>query len=121
MNFMRIKRFSLIGALGASAVFAAYDGLLFFWGRAPEQHLFRLHQFVLSILMATWLVTDAKESGRACPSLDYGWFVLTTFPFYVPYYLVATRRWRRGMLILLGMVLLFLLPWLAELCASRIR
>jgi hypothetical protein len=111
-----IKRFSIIGALGTSAIFAVYDGYLFWIARAPDEHLFSLHQFVLAVLLTTWIVVDTTELRRARPSFDYGWFIVATFPVYVPYYLVSTRRWR-GVALLAGMILLFLLPWLAELFA----
>ena len=65
--------------------------------------------------MATWLVADMQESRRGYQaSFDHGWFVLSFFFVYVPYYLFATRR-RRGLLILAGVGVLFLLPQLAEL------
>jgi hypothetical protein len=32
MNLTHIERFSRIGAVAASGVFAAYDGVLFLWG-----------------------------------------------------------------------------------------
>jgi hypothetical protein len=114
ISLVRIKRVSVIGALGTSAVFAAYDGYLFWTSRAPDEGLFSLHHFVLAFLLATWIVADTTELRRARPSFDYGWFIVAAFPVYVPYYLVSTRRWR-GVAVLVGMILLFLLPWLAEL------
>jgi len=36
------------------------------------------------------------------------------------YYLISTRRWRRGILVLSGVLMLFLLPSLAELCALAV-
>ena len=114
ISLVRIKRVSVIGALGTSAMFAAYDGYLFWTSRAPDEGLFSLHHFVLAFLLATWIVADTTELRRARPSFDYGWFIVAAFPVYVPYYLVSTRRWR-GVAVLVAMILLFLLPWLAEL------
>jgi hypothetical protein len=114
ISLVRIKRVSVIGALGTSAVFAAYDGYLFWTSRAPDEGLFSLHHSVLAFLLATWIVADTMELRRARPSFDYGWFIVAAFPVYVPYYLVSTRRWR-GVAVLVAMILLFLLPWLAEL------
>jgi hypothetical protein len=71
-----IKRVSVIGALGTSAVFAAYDGYLFWTSRAPDEGLFSLHHFVLAFLLATWIVADTTELRRARPSFDYGWFIV---------------------------------------------
>jgi hypothetical protein len=114
MLFIGVKRFCVIGALSVSAIFAAYDAWLFLLARTPEAELFDLHSFVLTTLVATWVVADNKEANRARPSFDHGWFIFVAFPFYVPYYLISTRRWRRGLLILGGIALLFVLPWLAE-------
>jgi hypothetical protein len=50
---------------------------------------------------------------RFSASFDHGWFVLLAFPIYAPYHLIATRRWR-GAAIALGMGVLFVLPWIAQ-------
>jgi hypothetical protein len=120
MHQQGIKQFSFIGACGTSVVFALYAGWLYLRGRAPDGQLFNLHQFVVSFIMATWLVADTRESRRTQPSFDLGWFVVLAFPAYAAYHLISTRRWRRGALIVTGMVFLFLLPWLAALLAWSI-
>ena len=115
MNQQGIKQFSLIGACGTSVAFALYAGWLFSRGHEPNKELFRLYEFVVSFLMATWLVADTTQSRRTQPSFDLGWFIVLAFPVYLVYHLISTRRWRRGILILVGMILLFLWPWLAQL------
>ena len=117
MNQRGIKHFSIIGACSTSAVFALYAGWLFSRGREPNEGLFRLHGFVISFLMVTWLVADVRQSRRTQPSFDLGWFIVLTFPAYLAYHLISTRRWYSGVLIFAGMTLLFLLPWLAQLAA----
>lgn len=112
-----VKRFSMVGALATAVVFATYDGWLVSHARALPDHLSRFYNLVIVMLLATWVVADTRESRRAESSFDQGWFVLVLFPLYVPYYLVSTRRWRRGVLALMGVLMLFLLPSLAELCA----
>ena len=109
------KRFSLFGAVGTSTVVAGYAAWLFSRGRVPDDGLLGAHHFVVTTLLATWLVTDAKDSRREYASFDHGWFALIMFPFYSAYYLISTRRWRRGTLILTGMIVLFFLPWLAQM------
>ena len=115
MHLEPLRRSCVVAALSESAIFAAYAAWLFSLSRTPDAELFNLHNFVLTTLVATWVVADVKEANRARPSFDQGWFIFAAFPFYVPYYLISTRRWRRGFLILGGIVLLFMLPWLAEL------
>ena len=119
MAFASIKRCSVFGAVGASLVFAAYDGWLFSRDLAPDEHLFTMHRFVVAALFATWLVADAQESQRTRPTFDQGSFALYFSIVYVPYYLISTRR-GRGVLVLVGVCLLLVLPQLAELVASYV-
>lgn len=109
-----IKRFSVIGALVVSAMCAAYAGWLFSRSLTPNDDLLDLHSFILTALLATWVVADTKEANRAGPSFDHGWFIFVTFPFYVSYHLISTRRWKRGLLMLSSIAFLFMMPWLAE-------
>jgi hypothetical protein len=119
MEYGGIKRFSLLSAVAASVVFAAYDAWLTSRHLAPNEQLFRVYRFVLSALLATWLVTDAQERRRDRPTFDHGGFALFLFALYAPYYLISTRR-ARGILVFGGIVLLFVLPALAELIASYV-
>jgi hypothetical protein len=108
-----VKYTSMFAAVGTSVVFATYDGWLSSRGIAPGGTLFTLYRLVVLILLATWLIEDARSCGRSGPSIDQGWFVMFVFPLYLSYYLFSTRRWR-GLLILSGMLLLLLLPAIAE-------
>ena len=109
-----MKRLSLVGALGTAIVFSVYAGYLLSIARAPDPHLFSLYQFILAMLLSTWIVEDTSELQRPRPSFDYGWFIFATFPVYLPYYFVSTRRWR-GVALSFAVIVLFLLPWLAQL------
>ena len=119
MAFDGIKRFSVLGAVGTSVVFATYDVWLAFRHLAPNEHLFRVYEFVLSALFSTWIVTDAQERHRDRPTFDQGGFALFLFVLYAPYYLFTTRR-ARGVLIFGGIAFLFVLPQIAELIASYV-
>src|SRR5215469_110245 len=114
-----IKRLSMFGAVGASVVLATYDAWLTTRHLAPNEHLFRVYRLVLSALLATWLVTDAQERQRDRSTFDHGGFALFLFLLYAPYYLFSTRG-TRGFLIFAGIVLIFLLPLIAELIASHV-
>jgi|SRR5215831_5340092 len=119
MGLQRTKQVSLVGAVSASILVAVYDGWLNLMGRELAEPMFTLFHFVLSTSLATWLIADATQLRRAQPTFDHGWFVLTVFFVYVPYYLIATRRWR-GFRIFLGVIFLFVLPWLAEALAGYV-
>jgi hypothetical protein len=103
------KLLSLIGAFGVAAVVAVYVGWSISRGHVPYDALYKLHEVVVSILLATWLIADSQERRRDRPTFDQGGFVLFLFLVYVPYYLFSTRR-ARGVLIFGGMVLLLELP-----------
>jgi uncharacterized membrane protein YhaH (DUF805 family) len=112
-----IKRSSLSAAIGASVVGAIYVGWLFARNLTPDEHLLTLYRFVIAALLATWLVADTREAGRSQPTFDYGAYFVFALVLFAPYYLIATRRWR-GLLMLAGMALLFLLPALAILAVA---
>ena len=112
MYTQRTKPLSLIGAFGVAAVVSVYVGWAISRGHVPYDALFRLHEVVVAILLATWLIADAQQRRRDRPTFDQGGFVLFLFLVYVPYYLFSTRR-ARGVLIFGGMVLLLTLPRIA--------
>ena len=118
MVYSGIKRSSFLGAMGLSVAFAGYNGWLSSLHVAPSAHLYTGHRLVLTILFATWLVADAQEGKRA-PTFDHGGLALFFFSLYAPIYLIATRR-GRGLLIFVGMVLLFVLPGLVEDIGSHV-
>jgi hypothetical protein len=115
MNTQGSKLLSLIGAFGTAAAVSVYVAWSLSRGYMPNDHLFTLHQAVISFLLATWLVADTKESHCTPPSFDFGWFIVLAFPVYSGYYLISTRRWLKGILMLVGMILLVFLPRLAAL------
>jgi hypothetical protein len=112
-----IKRSSLSAAIGAAIVVAVYVGWLFARNLTPNEHLLGLYRFVIAALLATWLAADTREAGRSQPTFDYGAYFVFAFVVFAPFYLIATRRWR-GVLMLAGMALLFLLPALATLVVA---
>jgi hypothetical protein len=98
-------------------VFAAYNGWLSSRHLVPGGGVFFYYRLVVIALLATWIVVDAQERQRAI--FDHGYHAFFLFFVYAPYYLISTRR-GRGALIFGGMILLFLLPQLAELFATPV-
>lgn len=118
-SLIAVKRTSFYAAIGVSVVVAAYDGWLYWQYLAPSDDVLRMHQFVVSVSLTTWVAADTRVAGRTQPSFDYGWFVLAVLPIYGPFYLAKTRRWR-GVLMAVGGAFLFLLPWVAEVLAGSV-
>lgn len=104
MEHRGIKRLSLYGAVCVSLMVGIYAGWMGAHNLEPTELLLTLYSFVITILLATWLIADTRQSGRTQPTFDYGWFILIASAVYVPYYLFSTRRWR-GLLMLALMVL----------------
>ena len=81
-------------------------------GRLLSAEAFQLYNLIISVLVGAWLVTDPKYPADKRPSFDHGLLLWMTFPFFALYQLFTTRRWR-GVLILLGFILLYAVPNLA--------
>lgn len=81
-------------------------------GIAPGDDLLRIYAIVMAILIVSWLVTDPALPASRRPSFDYGLLLWVSFPFLAAYHMYATRGWR-GILLVLGLILLFLAPYLA--------
>ena len=72
-----------------------------------------LWAFIFSILVAMWANTDAKEKNLYKP-FEYSYFVFLAWPLAMPYHLIKTRG-IEGLLIFLGLVLLFVSPFVSWL------
>lgn len=83
-------------------------------GPSIEEHLLTLHQFVVSLLLVAWLVTDPKLPAAYRPTLDHGFLLLVLFPLLALYHLTVSRGWK-GVAIAVGFTLICLAPFLALL------
>lgn len=79
--------FFALGNIGA-AVAHAYSATV------PAAFLL-LYYLGVSWGFSSWVLTDSRERKLAT-SIDHGWFVFSTWPFFVPYHALRTRGWRGG-------------------------
>ena len=107
----RVKRLCAFAGLITSVAVAGYSGLLYHHGLEPQDGILWAYNLVFYVFLVTWLVADMRALGRSVPSFDAHWLVSSILPVHLPYHLCSTRRWR-GLLILAGIVVLYLLPWL---------
>jgi uncharacterized MAPEG superfamily protein len=119
MDCHGVKRFSFLGAIGMAVVFTVYGGWLTSRHFVPDAGVFAAYQLSLTALLAQWLVADAQERRCDRSTFDHGAWALIFFGVYAPCYLVSTRR-ARGLLTFAGMILLYMLPKLAELVGSHV-
>ena len=71
-----------------------------------------LNIYLLPLSIMIWVVWDAR-SRNCTPCHDFGFFVYLWWIFAIPGYLIWTRG-LRGLLVLIGFVLLIMMPWVAH-------
>ena len=111
--WLALKRLCVFGALGTTSAVVACSAWGCSLGFVPSEGLHKLNDFVVLVMLATWVVADKRMSGRSEPSFDQGAFVLFLLPLYVPYYFISTRGWR-GLLILVAMLVLLMAATIPE-------
>jgi hypothetical protein len=100
----------LIGFTAALSVLAcAYLGA----GISLTPHFWLLGSFLWGLLVAMWVVADARHR-RLTPCYDFGFFVLLTFPLSIIWYCLWSRGWR-GLLWLVGLFGLWIAPQLVAM------
>lgn len=67
----------------------------------------------MNVCFVTWVQYDAGRR-RCTPCFDFGTFVMATWGFSVPVYLVWTRRWW-GVLVAVMFLGLWLLPFIVAM------
>jgi hypothetical protein len=78
-------------------------------GLAPSTTFEFVAAFSWSLLLAFWVVTDAR-CRTSIPCFDFGFFCYVFLPFVVPWYCFWSRGWR-GALTLVGLACLWLAPY----------
>jgi len=100
--------------VAGSVIAAVYDGLAY-WEHVEPTGLFATAwPIVFVILLVLWVVEDSKSYPDVYKPFEFGFLVLMGYIPYLPYYLWHTRGFR-GLLLLLGIVVLFGLSFLTQL------
>jgi len=79
----------------------------------------RVYEFILGLLIATWLITDPKLSKEERPSFDHALIHLVFFPLFAVYQQFLIRRWA-GVAIVFALLLLLIAPFLTMLFVSTV-
>ena len=109
MTITTIRPWYLVTAAILAAMMSGFLAWLNAIGEFPSDHVFGLYTVIFNILMISWFVTDPDLPAIQRPSFDHGFLLLGLFPLLALYHMFITRRWR-GILIILGMQLLFFAP-----------
>jgi len=106
--------------VAGSVIAAAYDGLAYWEHVEPTGAFAAAWPLVFLILSVLWVVEDSKSHPDVYKPFEFGFLVLMWAIPYLPYYLWHTRRFR-GLLMLLGFVVLFALGSLTRLAIDLAR
>lgn len=109
----------LVGLIAGSILAAIGDAVAY----ARDFDYGKLHAIwptVFILLLALWVVEDAKTRSNIHKPLDLGLFVYMFSIPYVPYYLWRTRRYK-GMALLAAFFILFFLGSIAQLIVYAAR
>jgi hypothetical protein len=109
------QNYIIIGVLIVSILY----GLLEIFAALKEQVTSETTSFlwaiIFALVVALWTSSDAKSRDLYKP-YEYSYFVFLLWPFVLPYHLVKTRG-TEGLLMFLGFLGLYLLPFLSGLVA----
>jgi hypothetical protein len=114
-----LRRWYLFTAGLIAAVTSGYTAWADAQGVMPDSSVFEIYNLIMSILIVSWLVSDPEFPATKRPSFDHGMLLWMAFPVFALYQLFTTRRFR-GVLILLGLVLLYAVPAIAVLITDVI-
>jgi hypothetical protein len=114
MNWANVRRFQLATAALYATAASANVFLQQSSGDSWMEESAQQYHFIVGFLLIAWLTSDPLIPASKRPSLDFGWFVWMTFPFFAAWLLISTRGWR-GAGVLLGLVVLMLAPQIAWL------
>jgi hypothetical protein len=98
----------LLFSVLASALFATYV----FAGRAPSLTFEAVVQLGWGLLLAFWVVVDAR-AGHRIPCFDFGLFCYLLLPITLPWYCFWSRGWR-GFLLLAALYGLGIAPYIVQ-------
>jgi hypothetical protein len=88
-------------------------------GVVPSETFDILASFVWSILLAWWVVTDARRR-ESIPCFDFGFFCYVFFPVIFPAYCFWSRGWR-GFLLLIVVFSTWMVPYIIAGFAWAVR
>ena len=101
-------------ALGAlSLMLTVHDGILAWHDVEGTRSIYDLSGFVFLVLVVLWVDADSRTQPRIYRPFEYGWFALFYWVPYLPYYFWRTRG-AKGLLMLAGISVLWLLGWFVQ-------
>ena len=91
-----------------TVMLAVFNSVYVVAGAEPSTPTQLIASYTMPICFVRWVQADAR-ARRCTPCFDFGTFVLVTWVFSVPWYLIWTRGWR-GLLVTFMFVGLLVFP-----------
>lgn len=82
-------------------------------GRTPSETVQQLILLGLALAIVLWMTLDARLRHRT-PCYDFGFLAAIFFPVSVVWYVFWSRGWK-GLLTLVGLIGLWVVPWLSAM------
>jgi CDP-diglyceride synthetase len=105
----------ILGVLIVAILYGLLEVLAALKEQATSDATNYLWTFIFALVIALWTSNDAKSRDLYKP-YEYSYFVFIFWPFVLPYHLVKTRG-AEGLLMYLGVLGLYFLPFLSGLVA----
>jgi len=115
MNKENNQKLIVIGIIIVSIAYSALEVIASLNEQATSEGTNFIWSVSFSMVIALWANNDAKIKGLYKP-YEYSYFVLLFWPVVLPYHLIKTRG-TEGMLMFLGVIFVFFLPFVSGLVA----
>ena len=103
----------LAGLIAGSLLIAIYDAVTYFYDLEQSAAVAAIWPTVFVVLLVLWVVEDSKTQPTTYRPFEFGFLAFLFWVPYLPYYLWHTRR-AKGLLILVGFIMLFSLGGLSQ-------
>lgn len=104
----------LLALITGSLLVSIVEVLAYWRDMEPSSPIVAAWPVIFVALLVLWVVEDSKEQPGIYKPFEFGFLVFIWAIPYLPYYLWRTRR-LRGVLLLIGLVLLYFLGYLGQL------
>lgn len=112
---MSKKNFSITSLLLLSFGMAVVEVMLNSQGEVVSDETQSLWGFIFLVITIIWVIADSETNDFKKP-FDFGFLIYLFWPVALPYYLITTRGFE-GFVFFLGLMSIWLGPWLAGLVA----
>jgi CDP-diglyceride synthetase len=109
------QKWIVLGLLFASLAYASLEVVAALKDQATSGETNLIWSVSFALIVALWTSNDAKDKKLYKP-YEYSYFVFLFWPLVLPYHLAKTRG-TDGLLVFMGVVLLYMLPFFSGLVA----